>query len=367
MYVPHLIFWEVTKGCNLRCIHCRATPTELASPADLSTEEAFRVIDEIASVSQSILVLSGGEPLFRRDLFDIAAYGTQRGLRMALATNGTLVTQEVAQRVLDAGIQRVSISLDGGQASTHDSFRAIPGAFDGAIRGFRNLKAVGMSMQINTTITNHNYKEIDNILKLALELGTDAWHLFLLVPVGCGLGIADEQMLSAQTYEVLLNWIYDQSKVQPMNIKATCAPHYFRVRAQRILQDRKEGREAPAFNPARHGHPNTGGDGNGGAHPWFSLTKGCLAGTGICFISHKGEVNPCGYLPILAGDLRRDSFADIWRDSSIFEQLRDMNNLTGKCGLCEFKHICEGCRARAFAATGDYLAEEPFCVYEPRR
>jgi radical SAM protein with 4Fe4S-binding SPASM domain len=395
---PRLIFWELTKGCNLRCIHCRASATELSSPSDLSTQAARDVIDEIAAVSTPILVLSGGEPLFRSDIFQLARYGTDKGLRVALATNGTLVTKQVARKIVDSGVRRVAISLDGADALTHDTFRGIPGAFDSAIIGFRHLKDLGMSVQINTTIARHNAHQLPQVLELAKSLGADALHTFLLVAVGCGVDIAAEQMVPPEEYEQMLNWFYDRSLEGGIELKATCAPHYFRVVRQRRAAEHRsasaaEQTAAPAI-PAASSSPSRGPLGIGatemtmpgstgielkphgigkavghpGTHPsdMNAMTKGCLAGTAVCFISHQGEVYPCGYLPALAGDLKKQSFSDIWENSFVFHQLRDVNNLNGKCGCCEFRNVCMGCRARAFAATGNYLDEEPFCVYQPR-
>jgi AdoMet-dependent heme synthase len=391
---PRLIFWELTKGCNLRCIHCRASATELSSPDDLSTQAARHIIDQIAEVSHPILVLSGGEPLFRSDIFQLARYGTDKGLRVALATNGTLVTKQVARKIADSGVRRVAISLDGADALTHDAFRGIPGAFDAAITGFRNLKELGMSVQINTTVARHNAHQLPQVLELARSLEADALHTFLLVPVGCGVDIAAEQMVPPAEYEKILNWFYDQSLEGGIELKATCAPHYFRVVRQRRAAERRaaealqraaavapeEAANAPkpSIGPTEMTMPGSTGIelkphgvgqpiGHPGAHPsdMNAMTKGCLAGTAVCFISHQGEVYPCGYLPALAGDLKRQSFADIWNNSLVFHELRDVNNLTGKCGCCEFRNVCMGCRARAFAATGNYLDEEPFCVYQP--
>ena len=391
---PRLIFWELTKGCNLRCIHCRATATELSAPTDLSTQAARDIIDQIAEVSTPILVLSGGEPLFRSDIFQLARYGTDKGLRVALATNGTLVSKHVARMIVDSGVQRVAISLDGSDALTHDTFRGIPGAFDAAIAGFRNLKNLGMSVQINTTIARHNAHQLPAVLDLARSIGADALHTFLLVPVGCGVDIAAEQMVPPEEYERMLNWFYDRSLEGGIEMKATCAPHYFRVvRQRRAAEHRSEAAAAaahaapvveepqhvPAIGPTEMAMPGSTGIelkpqgigrpvGHPGSHPsdMNAMTKGCLAGTAVCFISHQGEVFPCGYLPALAGDLKKQSFADIWANSNVFNELRDTNNLRGKCGCCEFRNICMGCRARAYAATGNYLDEEPFCVYQPQ-
>src|ERR1051326_2917652 len=234
-----LIFWEVTKGCNLRCVHCRASATELSSPKDLSTHTALGIIDQIAEAANPILVLSGGEPLFRSDIFQLARYATDKGLRVALATNGTLVTKEVARMIVDAGVKRVSISLDGADAVTHDTFRGIPGAFEAATQGLRNLKSLGMSVQINMTIARHNAHQFPSVLDLAKSLGADALHTFLLVPVGCGVDIADDQMVPPDEYEKLLNWFYDESLKGEIELKATCAPHYFRVVRQRRAAERR--------------------------------------------------------------------------------------------------------------------------------
>jgi len=377
---PRLIFWEVTKGCNLRCIHCRATATELSSPLDLPTAKALNLIEQVSQYASPILVLSGGEPLFRADIFDLARFATDRSLRVALATNGTLVSKEVARKIVDAGVRRVSISLDGANAATHDAFRGIPGAFDAALKGFRNLQELGMSLQINMTIARHNAQQLPEVLEMAKSIGADALHTFLLVPVGCGVDIAAEQMVPAEEYEQILNWFYDRSQEGGIELKATCAPHYFRVMRQRRTAERRASfapspaPDAKAIGPTEVTMPGSTGialnpqaKAAGKGHPegLHAMTKGCLAGTGVCFISHQGEVYPCGYLPVLAGDLRRQSFAEIWENSAVFQQLRDPENLKGKCGRCEFRNICMGCRARAFAATGDFLDEEPFCIYEP--
>jgi heme b synthase len=345
-FVPRLVFWELTSACNLKCIHCRACPVEERSPEDLTTEEGRTLIDQIASFAKPVLVLSGGEPLVRPDVFEIAAYGASRGLRMALATNGTLVTSEVARKMKESGIQRVSVSIDGASAESHDSFRRIPGAFDDAWRGIENIKAVGIPFQINTTVTKHNIAEIPDILKLVIDRGAVALHIFLLVPTGCGKEIADEEMIEPAEYERVLNWLYDRSKDTQIGLKATCAPHYFRIMRQRA---KEEGIKITAET-----------------HGFEAMTKGCLAGSGVCFVSHKGEVYPCGYLPVSAGSVRREHFKDIWENAEVFRILRDEDNLEGKCGYCEFRRICMGCRARAYGYTGNYLDPEPYCVYEPK-
>jgi len=368
-----LVFWETTKACNLSCRHCRAVPQRKLGPRELTTARAFDLIDDIARVAKPVMVLSGGEPLFRPDLFDIGQYGVETGFRMALATNGTLVNDRVAAKIADAGFSRVAISLDGAKPKTHDRFRGQSGSHALALRGLRNLRAEGVSVQINSSIAKHNVDELPDLLDLALEIDADALHLFMLVPVGCGLEIAPAEMLAADEYERVLHWFDEQSKSCPIDLKATCAPHYYRIRAQRIEGERSRGdmtssfiapgtraKAAPAF--ASHtggGHPH------GHGQHLSAMTRGCLAGTSVCFISNEGVVYPCGYLPVSAGDTRVQRFADIWNESPVFRDLRDPEALEGKCGACRYEALCGGCRARAYAATGSFLAEEPFCSYQP--
>ncbi len=373
---PRLIFWESTAGCNLACIHCRRiTVADQLMPQDLKTEEVFNLIDQVTAFASPIFVLSGGEPLFRPDIFEIAQYATDAGLIVALATNGTLIDANVAQRIKDSGVRRVSVSFDGADAATHDIFRG-PGAFDAARRGIEELKKIDVPFQINTTVAQHNAHQMPETLALAKDMGAAALHLFLLVPVGCGVEIAEDQQIQADKYEEILNWMYDAEIEGGIELKATCAPHYFRIVRQRQAQERRQGivRERPASmhrqRNAGGGHPggHAGGHPGGGErHAMNAMTKGCLAGTGVCFVSHRGEVFPCGYLPVEAGNVRQQPFQEIWETSPLFAELRDPDLLGGKCGLCEFKNLCSGCRARSFGMTADYLAEEPFCTYEPRR
>ena len=354
---PRLVFWELTTGCNLRCVHCRASATELMSPEDLTTQECLKIVDQLGEFAPFILVLSGGEPLWRRDVFEISRHAVSKNIRVALATNGTLVDEAMAMRIRDAGIVRVSISLDGADRATHDAFRGHDGAFEAAIRGIQCLQELGISTQINTTVSRHNAHQLPETLALAKRLKVDAFHLFLLVPVGCGLTIAEDQSVQGEDAERILNWFYDRSLDSGMELKATCAPQYYRIARQRRAEDRKAGRaEMP---PVSQGHPH--------GHPTDlnQMTRGCLAGSGVCFISHQGTVQPCGYLPLAAGDLRTEGFREIWEKSQLFKDLRDVDQIEGKCGCCEFKRVCLGCRARAFGMTGNWRGEEPFCVYEP--
>jgi radical SAM protein with 4Fe4S-binding SPASM domain len=255
----------------------------------------------------------------------------------------------VARQIVDAGFKRVSISLDGPDAELHDRFRRVLGSFDDAVDGFIHLKELGMSMQVNTTVTVHNQVRLDEMCELVRTLGADAWHLFLLVPVGCGLDIAPKAQLTPRDYEEVLYWIDDLAQSSGMEIRATCAPHAQRVRLQR-----------QALHPSPSPLPQGERAGVRG-----ETRRGCLAGSGICFISHRGEVFPCGYLPISAGDVRQERFATIWETAPIFADLREPDRLMGKCGSCEYRVVCGGCRARAFGQSGHYLDEEPFCNYLP--
>ncbi len=345
--VPRLIFWELTKRCNLQCRHCRAEAEDFACGDELTFSEITGAIDGIADNYSPILVLTGGEPLYRADVFDIAEHAAARGLPVALATNGTLIDDEIAQRIKNTGIRRVSISIDGKDPGAHDDLRGIPGSFDLALAGARKLREKGVEFQFNTTVTRRNVEDINEILELSEREGAAALHIFMLVPVGCGAEISETDMISKQKYEDVLNWFYDRSKETSLEFKATCAPHYYRLIRQRANE---EGRTL-----------NLETDG------MAAMTRGCLAGSGVCFISHVGDMQPCGYLPLVAGNIRKKSFREIWEESELFHDLRDFNRLEGKCGACEYRAFCGGCRARAYFADGNYLSEEPYCVYMPER
>jgi heme b synthase len=261
-----------------------------------------------------------------------------------MAPNGTLITESIARKMVEVGIKRISISLDGASAARHDRFRGVEGAYEGALQGIAMAKKAGLEFQINTTITRTNLEEIPKIHQLAIDLGAVAHHIFLLVPTGRGKYIVDQE-ISAIEYEKTLNWFYDQQDKSPLQLKATCAPHYYRILRQRAKAEGK------TVTPQTHGLD--------------AVTRGCLGGIGFCFISHRGIVQPCGFLNVNSGDVTKDSFADIWHKSETFQSLRQYNDLKGKCGACEYRKFCGGCRARAFEATGDMLAQEPLCSYQP--
>jgi heme b synthase len=345
MNTLRMIAWEITRQCNLSCIHCRASAEHGPYPGELTTSECLKLLDDIASFSNPVIILTGGEPLLREDIFQVARHGTEKGLRMVMAVNGTLVDEKVAQKMQDAGIQRISVSIDGATAESHDRFRQVPGAFERAIQGIRLAKKVGLEFQINTTITPQNRHELSAILDLAIDLGAAAHHVFLLVPTGRGKELP-EQQVTAQDYEDTLTWFYDQKERSPLHLKATCAPQFYRILRQKA---RIEGKNVTSEN--------------------FGLdatTRGCLGGISFCFISHVGQVQPCGYLNLNCGNIRENTLEYIWTKSSIFRDLRDFSNYKGRCGLCEYRKVCGGCRARAYEISGDFLEEEPYCSYEPR-
>lgn len=341
-----LVAWEVTRRCNLACKHCRAVAEDHPYDNELDTKASFKLLEQIREVGQPIIILTGGEPLLRDDIFDIAAYGTKLGLRMVMAPNGTLITRENAQKMKESGIKRISVSLDGSTPETHDTFRGLENAFENSIRGIEIAKKAGIEFQINTTITKTNLDEIPKILNLAENLGAVAHHIFLLVPTGRGKYIVDSE-INATEYEETLNWFYDQQKKTKLQLKATCAPHYYRILRQRAKKDGKK------INFETHGLD--------------AVTRGCLAGTGFCFVSHVGRVQTCGFLDVECGDITKQHFKDVWENSKVFKTLRNFDNLENKCGICEYKSVCGGCRARAYEATGNYLAEEPLCSYQPKR
>jgi radical SAM protein with 4Fe4S-binding SPASM domain len=338
-----LLFWESTVRCNLACSHCRRIETaDEAARDDLTTAEFRRVLDSTASLGKPIIVFSGGEPLMRNDWEILAAHARSLGLPTALATNGTLVDGPLAERITAAGFRRVSISLDGPDAATHDAFRRVQGSFERALAGIAALRAAGMPMQVNATIAAHNVDQLDDLYALVRKIDVEALHLFLLVPVGCGMEIGESHQLAAERYEMVLQWVLDRQADGEIELKATCAPHFYRLAAQRA-------KAAGGTGTAMAGHHG----------------RGCMCGVSVAFVSHKGDVFPCGYLPVQCGSVREKPFAEIWRSSEVFAKLRDYETLLGKCGRCEFKGLCGGCRARAFALTGNYLAAEPACTYRP--
>jgi AdoMet-dependent heme synthase len=339
-----LLAWETTRRCNLACRHCRAAAGSGPYPGELTTDEGIKLLDDLATMGQVVVILTGGEPLLRDDIYDLAAYGARLGHRMVMAVNGTLLTPQIAVRLKDAGIQRLSISLDGSSAASHDNLRAVDGAFEGALAGMAACREAGLPFQVNTTVTRANRQELMAIYELAIKLGAAAHHVFVLVPMGRGAEIREE-LVHPDEYEETLRWLLARQREGRLFIKPTCAPQYYRL----WRQDAAERGEK--ISAATHGME--------------AMTKGCLGGQGFAFVSYKGSVQPCGYLELPAGDIRETAFPEIWAHSELFRQLRRVDDYRGKCHTCQYRKVCGGCRARAYALTGDVLAEDPICPYEP--
>jgi len=361
-----LVAWEITRRCNLYCVHCRASAEDVDYGGELRTEECFTLIDRIAEVAKPILILTGGEPLCRPDVFDIGRYAADKGLRVVLGTNGTLIDENVAAKLKQVPVSRIGVSIDFPNAGMQDDFRGRAGAFDEAIKGIKQARRAGIGVQINSTITKKNASLIGDLLGLALELGAAAFHPFMLVPTGRGKNLADV-VLSPAEHERVLNWIYDKQEElgDRIQFKPTDAPHYMRIAMQRQGVSRYASTQIPLNPPLQKGDAFVISPLPHDRHTLDSLSRGCLAGTGFCFISHVGRVQGCGYLDVEAGNVREQDFASIWADSPVFNKLRNLSNLKGKCGACEYRRPCGGCRARAYEATGDYLSEEPYCIHEP--
>ena len=343
-WLPRLIAWELTRSCNLNCIHCRAAARFGPYANELTTQECYAFLDNVASFSSPIIIMTGGEPMLRDDIWDIAKHGTKLGLRMVMAPCGALVTDETVKKMIDAGIQRVSFSIDGATAETHDNFRRVKGAFASVMTAIENVKKAGLPFQINTTITKHNLHELEAILNLAIKLGAVAHHPFLLVPTGRGVVLKDQE-IAPEDYEKTLTWFYEKRDKVPLQFKPTCAPHYYRIFRQ------KEREKGVTVTPETHGLD--------------AMSKGCMGGQSFAFVSNTGKVQICGFLETECGDIRNEPFSRIWDTSKVFAEMRAWDDYNGRCGYCEFRKVCGGCRARAFAFTGNYLDEEPFCTYQP--
>jgi len=347
-FIPKWIAWETTRRCNLKCVHCRSSSDMNHLEGEFSLDEAKKLIDDIASYCKPVMVLSGGEPLLRKDIFEIARYGTEKGLRMCIATNGVLVNDDVCIKLKESGIKIASLSLDGSTKEIHDNFRNMAGAFNGTLNAAEFFKKHGIEFIINSSFTKRNQNDIPSVYELAKKIGATAWYMFMIVPTGRGEDIMNE-LISKEDYEKILNWHYDAEKKETtMLMRPTCAPHYYRIVRERAKTDKEK------FNQ-RTLKFSTGG------------SKGCICAQSIVLIDYQGNVQPCSYFPTHVGNVRKQSFKDIWENSELFLNLRDFSKYKGKCGTCEYKNVCGGCRARADAVYHDYLAEEPFCNYVPTK
>lgn len=375
---PFIIFWELTRACLLACKHCRAKAQKERHPDELTTEEAFNVIEQITEFGKPypLVVITGGDPLMRDDVFEIISEATSKGIRTAIAFSGTkLATREKLELMKDAGIARIAISLDGSRAGIHDYFRGIRGTFETSMKILDMAKELEISRQINTTVTTFNMSDLPNLVKICIEKEVALWDVFFVVPTGRAKA---EYMPSAQQFEDILSWLYDVGKETPLNVKSSAATHLRRIEYMRDKGVQPEFGELYYELRAKldEVEDELGIEGNGkpivaGAHgrslaaDGIRRMMGITDGRGMFFISHIGEVYPSGFLPIVAGNVRETSLKEIYMKSPVFQDLKDPEKLKGKCGKCEFRYICGGSRARAYAMTGDYLAAEPRCIYKP--
>ncbi|MFQ5987230.1 MAG: radical SAM protein [Dehalococcoidia bacterium] len=329
---PFIVFWEVTRACTLACLHCRAEAQLQRHPQELTASEGFNLMDQIAALGSPLFIITGGDPLMRPGLLEFVEYATGKGLRVGLALSATgLVTPKVLGRLKETGLARLSFSLDGPTAEIHDLFRRTKGSFERSVRCLTYAREVGLPLQISSTVSRYNAQDLEGIALKVAEFGATVWDVFFLVPTGRG---RREDVLSPEEHEQVFEQLYALSKSMPFAIKATAAPHYRRFVLQR--------------------------EGTGALH-----IRDVNDGRGCCFISHIGEVYPSGFLPLRAGNVREKPLEEIYRRSRLFQELRDVGKLKGKCGRCEYRRTCGGSRARAYALTGDHLAAEPCCVYQP--
>ncbi len=343
---PLMFYYEVTQACDLVCKHCRASAQSCSHPLELNTDQSKALIDQLCTFPHPpVLVMTGGDPLKRQDLFKLIRHATAKGLQVALTPSATpLATPTALRSARDAGVSRLGISLDGPDAKTHDSFRGWEGSFDRTLTMLDNAVDLGLGVQVNTTITRRNFHQIDEMAQLLATRGIAMWSVFFLIPVGRG---AEEERISPEEYEVAFEQLWHHAQHQPYAIKTTEAPHYRRF----VLEHQGN----PRLSPQRKNGPSVG----------HRAPLGAGDGKGVMFVSHSGEIYPAGFLPLCCGRCPRDSVVEIYQNHPIFRSLRDPDQLKGKCGICEYRHICGGSRARAFAVTHDPLQSEPDCVYEP--
>jgi AdoMet-dependent heme synthase len=349
---PFTIAWEVTRACAYACVHCRADAMHTPDPNELDHEEALGLIDRLADFGSPILVFTGGDPMMRRDLYELIAYATQKGLRCSLTPTATaLPTTARLEKARDAGIRRIALSLDAPRPEIHDNFRQVKGSWQRTMDILHRAQSVGISVQVNTTVAKHNVDILEEMIPFLQEVGAVQWSLFFLVPTGRAQA---SNMISAEDHERVFNWLYDLSKNAPFDIKSTAAPMYRRVAIERKRAE--QGADKPVtFQGAGFQYAD------GLNRP----TRGVNDGNGFLFISHIGDIQPSGFLPITAGNVRTDDVIDIYRNSKLFTDLRNPDLIKGRCGVCEFRDVCGGQRGRAYGMTSDYLESDPACIYVP--
>jgi radical SAM protein len=346
---PFTIAWEVTRACAFACVHCRADAQQQRDPRELTTAEGRSLLERFREFGQPIVVFTGGDPMMRRDLFELIGYATQLGLRCSLTPTATaLPTTERLTQAMQAGVRRIALSLDAPSPEVHDAFRQVPGSWERTMRILHNAQSIGLSAQINTTVTRLNADLLPEMVKFVKEVGAVQWSVFFLVPTGRG---QVQHLISPQEHERLFHWLFDLSQSGDFDIKATAAPMYRRVAIQR--------------RRASGGQVEFQGAGFQYADGLHRPVKGVNDGRGFLFISHLGEIMPSGFLPIAAGDVRQVDVVETYRHHPMFTALRDPDQLKGRCGRCAYRVICGGQRGRAYALTGDYLETDPACAYEP--
>ncbi len=329
-YIPSLVSWNLTKKCNLQCPHCYLSAGR-AAERELTTDECMEVLSEMKNLGTEMLILTGGEPLLRKDIYRIAQAASDMGIWVVMGTNGVLVTREVARKMVECGVQGVGISIDSADPDRHNAFRGGRNAWQHSVRALRVCKEEGLEVLVQTTVMEENYDEVPDLLDFAREHGAWSFNLYFLVQTGRGQGMTD---LSAAATESMLTRLIDwQDDYRPMLVRSKCAPQFKQI----------------AYEKGRGGMES----------------GGCMAATEYCRITPEGNVTPCPYMDVVAGSVLEQTFTTIWNDSSVFAELRDPAKLKGRCGRCEFQKLCGGCRCRAFAATGDYLSEDPACRYQP--
>ncbi len=345
---PFVLIWELTQACELACKHCRAEAEPDCHPDELTTEEGKELLDQAAAFGDGqLVVLSGGDPLARDDVTELVDYGTNRGLRMTMTPSGTnSLTPGRIQELSEAGLRRMAVSLDGASAATHDEFRQETGSFEQTIAAARAASEAGLPLQINTTVCQETVEELPALCELVADLGAVLWSVFFLVPVGRGAVL---EPITPARAEAVMEWLCEIQSDTPFGIKTTEAPHYRRVALQQ---------QADSEDPGPTGDSGKPADGIG-------RRAGITAGDGFAFVSHLGDLYPSGFLPKPAGNVRDDSLVDLYRNSELFQQLRDPDALQGKCGACPYRNVCGGSRSRAYAHTGDPLESDPLCAFVP--
>ncbi len=350
---PFTIAWEITRACAYACVHCRADAVHTPDPQELNTEESLRLIDRLADFGSPILIFTGGDPMMRKDLYQLISHATQKGLRCSLTPTATaLPTTARLEKARDAGIRRIALSLDAPVPEIHDNFRQVPGSWQRTMDILRRAQQVGLSVQVNTTVARHNVNSLNEMIPFLQEVGAVQWSLFFLVPTGRAQA---SNMISAEEHEQVFHWLYDLSKNAPFDIKSTAAPMYRRVAIERKRAE--QGADKPVtFQGAGFQYAD------GLNRP----TRGVNDGNGFLFISHVGDIQPSGFLPLTAGNVRSDDVINVYRHSPLFMDLRSPDKIKGRCGVCEYRDVCGGQRGRAYGLTGDYLESDPACVYIPQ-